>query len=68
MKLTKDNHKEVLNAVFEASGLTKKALSERIGVSRQHVMRLLGGVWEPRMATLQKFMDACGADLIVEVE
>lgn len=51
-----------LQAALHASGLTRKALTEQAGVSRQAVYRLLRGD-DVQVSTLLAVMDVLGLDL-----
>jgi DNA-binding phage protein len=66
MKLTKDNYLDLMLEAKEACDLEGTEIAKRMGVSAQHVYRLLAGEWEPRIKTFTKFMDACKCDVEVE--
>jgi len=66
MLLNNSNYLEVMHTLKERSGLTNVEIAKRMGVSSQHVSRLLSGVWGPRIETFTKFINACKGEVEVE--
>lgn len=69
MIITNDNLTETLNKLFKASGLNRNQMAKLMGVNCIQVSNMLKGRYKaPRLTTLFKFLQACGASLKVEVE
>lgn len=48
------------------AGLTQRELAHRTGVAQPTIARIEGGLADPRVATLERLLAACGASLSVE--
>jgi len=45
------------------SGLSQRALAERVGISQPMISAIEGGLQDPRHGTLDKLLRACGQEL-----
>lgn len=60
--LQSDQLAPVLSHLQRASGMSLRALGERIGLSASHLSRILSGERSPDWDTTARFARACGAD------
>ncbi len=59
---------ELLRRARRRAGLTQRQLAERAGTSQAMVARIEGRRQAPSLATLRRLMDACGANIKLQVE
>lgn len=55
-----------LQQVRKRAGLTQRQLAVRTGVAQPTIARIEGGLTNPRLDTLERLVEACGARLSVE--
>jgi predicted transcriptional regulator len=58
--------KTLLKKARRESGLSQRALAKAAGVPQSTVGRIESGAIDPRAGTLQRLLEACGWDLILE--
>lgn len=56
----------LLRRARRKAGLSQRALAEQSGVPQSTVGRIEAGLVDPRVATLDKILEACGFELEVE--
>ena len=56
----------LLRRARRKAGLSQRALAEKSGVPQSTVGRIEAGIVDPRAATLDKILEACGFELDVE--
>jgi XRE family transcriptional regulator, regulator of sulfur utilization len=57
-----------LKRVREAKGLSQTALAKRSKLSREHIVRLEGGRYDPTVTTLTKLAKALGVPVTALLE
>lgn len=58
---------EMLHEMREKAGLSKSALAERMGITPSAIIRLEGNPLGASMKTLNKYAQACGANINIQV-
>ena len=66
--LLRDTIKQMLSGVRQESGLTQKAVADKLGVPATNISRLESGRLTPSIVTIDAFCRACGYELNMSVE
>ena len=68
VSVLRDTIKQMLCGVRTQSGLTQKAVADKLGVPATNISRLESGRLTPSVVTIDAFVRACGYELNMSVE